>query len=69
MKILIILILIIIGAYLANSYLYESFSNQMNQLNDIRYGNGEDYYPNQYVDRTCPCLSCIQQPCVSTNKA
>ena len=66
MKILIILLLIIIGACLVKSYLYESFSNQMNQH---QYGNGEDYYPNQYVDRTCPCLSCIQQPCVSPNKS
>ena len=65
MKILIILLLIIIGACLANSYLYESFSNNMAH---IQYGNGEDYYPYQYVDKTCPCLSCIQQPCISPNK-
>ena len=68
MKILIILLLIIIGACLAKSYLYESYSNQLNTLNQL-YGNGEDYYPYQYVDRTCPCLSCIQQPCVSPNKS
>ena len=66
MKILIILLLIIIGSCLAKSYLYESFTNQ---INEFPYGNGEDYYPNQYVDRTCPLSSCIQQPCVSPNKS
>ena len=64
MKILIILLLIIIGSCLANSYLYESFVNESK-----RYGNGEDYYPNQYVDNSCPFSSCIQQPCVSTYKS
>lgn len=68
MKILIILLLIIIGACLAKSHLHESFSNHMNQTQTL-YGNGEDYYPNQYVDKTCPCLSCIQQPCISSNKS
>ena len=61
MKILIILLLIIIGACLANSYLeLETFDTYQKM-----YGNGEDYYPNNYVDNSCPLSSCIQQPCVS----
>ena len=64
MKILIILLLIVIAACLANSYLHESFINEVG----IMYGNGEDYYPNQYVDNTCPS-SCIQQACVAPYKS
>ena len=55
MKAIIVLLLIIIGACLAN-YTIEPFH---------QYGNGEDYYPNMFVSNECPCLSCIDQPCAS----
>lgn len=59
MKIAIILLLIIIGACLANySMRHESF-----------YGRGEDYYPDMFVSNECPCLSCINQPCASPYKS
>ena len=58
MKIIIILLLIIIGACLAN-YTIEPF----------QYGNGEDYYPDMFVSNECPCLSCINQPCASPYKS
>ena len=55
MKIVIILLLIIIGACLANYAIrYEPF-----------YGRGEDYYPHSFISNECPCLSCINQPCAS----
>ena len=57
MKAAIILLLIIIGACLANSTLgYEPF---------YEYGRGEDYFPDMFVSNDCPCLSCINQPCAS----
>ena len=55
MKVASILLLIIIGACLANSTLNEPF----------QYGRGEDYYPDMFVSNECPCLSCIDQPCAS----
>ena len=56
MKIAIILLLIIIGTCLANTTL-EPF-----------YNRGSDYNPAQYMSSECPCLSCIDQPCVSPYK-
>ena len=55
MKIAIILLLIIIGACLANYAIsYEPF-----------YGRGEDFEASMFVSNECPCLSCINQPCAS----
>ena len=58
MKIAIILLLIIIGACLANYTIYEPF-----------YGRGEDYYPHMFVSNECPPLSCINQPSASPYKS
>ena len=60
MKVAIILLLIIIGACLANSTLNEPF---------YQYGRGEDYYADMFVSNECPCLSCIDQPCASPYKS
>ena len=58
MKTAIVLLLIIIAACLANSTLtQESF-----------YDRGSEYYPHQFVNNECPCLSCIDQPCASPYK-
>lgn len=56
MKIAIILLIVIIGTCLANSTL-EPFISR-----------GDDYYPQQYMSNECPCLSCINQPCMSPYK-
>lgn len=61
MKIPIILLIVIIGACLANSTLTL-------QLEKFIYGRGDDYNPSSYVSNTCP-LSCIDQPCVSPYKS
>lgn len=58
MKIPIILLIIIIGACLANT-----------TLEPFVYGRGDDYNPSNYVSNECPCLSCIDQPCVSPYKS
>jgi len=60
MKIPIILLIIIIGACLAKSTL---------DIEPFTYGRGDDYNPSSYVSNNCPCLSCIDQPCVSPYKS
>ena len=57
MKIAMILLLIIIGACLANTTL-EPF-----------YNRGSDYDPAQYMSSECPCLSCVNQPSVAPYKS
>ena len=57
MKIALILLVIIIGVCLANTTLtLEPFNR------------GSDYNPKQYMSSECPCLSCIDQPCMSPYK-
>jgi len=62
MKVTSILLLIIIGACLANSTINEQF-NDCKRIH--QYGRGEDYYPDMFVSNECPCLSCINQPCAA----
>ena len=61
MNIPIILLIIIIGACLANSTIAL-------ELESFTYGRG-DYNPSNYVSNNCPCLSCIDQPCASSYKS
>ena len=53
-KIIIILIIIIISCLYQTSiepFLLESFT--------------QDYYPHSYASKECPCLSCIQNSCIT----